>query len=65
MTTREQAIAGAGQVLANARVRIEGDLASGGPAAVARAAFIPGGPSVEELTRRAEARFGGAAEDAA
>lgn len=52
MTTREQAIAAAGQALADALER----LASRSPREAALAAHYPGGPSVEVLEARIRAR---------
>lgn len=59
MTTRAEALAAAGRVLAEARARRD----SLSPEEAARAAYVPGGRSVEELAaiireqrRRAHAR---------
>ncbi|WP_433444517.1 hypothetical protein [Nonomuraea sp. CA-141351] len=59
MTTRAEALAAAGRVLAEARARRD----ALSPEDAARAAYVPGGRSVEELTaiireqrRRARAR---------
>jgi hypothetical protein len=45
----DQAIDEAGKVLASARRKRDEIYAAGGAEAVARAAFVPGGPSISEL----------------
>jgi hypothetical protein len=52
--TEDQAIEEAGAILARARA----DQADRTPAEAARAAFVPGGPSEEELEARIRARRG-------
>lgn len=52
--TEEQAIDGAGAILARARA----DQAERTPAEAARLAFVPGGPSEEEIEQRIRARRG-------
>lgn len=51
MTTRERAIVAAGEAFADALDRLE----ARDPAVSARAAWVPGGPSVTELEARIRA----------
>lgn len=54
MTTRSEAIAAAGAVLREAWLDMAESYARGGAIAVAEAAYVPGGPSVEELAAKCE-----------
>jgi hypothetical protein len=54
VTTRDQAIAAAGQVLAAARAERDQLYATGGAMAVAEAAWRPGGPARDDIARRYE-----------
>lgn len=56
MTTRTEAIAAAGRVFARAKA----DLLEKPPRESAEAAYVPGGPSVDELEQRIRALFTGA-----
>lgn len=55
MTTQAEAIADAGRVLARARA----DLLERPPRESAEAAYVPGGPDVDELERRIRALLAG------
>lgn len=61
MTTQEQAIADAGRILADARA----DLLERSPRESALAAYVPGGPDVDELERRIRALLAGSPSRAA
>jgi hypothetical protein len=52
MTTRAEALADLASWLANSREAREQRAALGGPPAVAQAAWVPGGPSKEEIAAR-------------
>jgi hypothetical protein len=52
MTTRQEALADFASVIARAREDREQRYAAGGPPAVAQAAWVPGGPSKEEIAAR-------------
>jgi len=55
----DAAVTGAAQVLADVRTELARAYDRGGPMEVARAAYVPGGPPLEEIARRYEARLAG------
>jgi hypothetical protein len=52
MTTQAEALAGFASVIARARMNREQRYEAGGAQAVAQAAWVPGGPSKEEIAAR-------------